>query len=225
MSDPASLRRDGDVFVLLLGEGENRFNPDTVAAIGALLDEVEGTEGPRALVTTGGGKVFSNGLDLEWFGAHQDRIPEAVDAVHALLARVLGLGVPTVAAVQGHAFAGGAMLAVAHDRLVMREDRGWWCVPEVDLHLPFTPGMNGLLAARLPTRTAHTAMTTGRRYTGPEALEAGIVDAVAAEDAVLSTAIADAQALAAKASPTLAAIKQRLHAAAITALHEPQPPV
>ncbi len=216
------LRRDGDVFVLDLGDGENRLNPASIAAIEAALAEVVTTPAPRALVTTATGKFWSNGLDLDWLGAHQDRIQEIVDGYHRLVAAVLSAGVPTVAAIGGHAFAAGAMLAVAHDAAVMRADRGFWCVPEADLGLPFTPGMTALLAARLPRRTAHEAMTTGRRYGGTDALSAGIVDAAVAEDEVLPTAIERARALAAKHPETLQTIKERLHADALAALRAPQ---
>ena len=141
--------------------------------------------------------------------------------VHELLARVLELGVPSVAALQGHTFAAGAMLALAHDERVMRADRGFFCLPEVDIGLPFTPGMNALITARVSQRTAHEAMTTGRRYTAPEALEAGILDATAAEDAVVSSAIERAAALAGKAGSALGEIKHRLYADAVAALTAP----
>ena len=72
-----------------------------------------------------------------------------VERVHALLARVLESGVPTVGALQGHVFAAGAMLALAHDERVMRGDRGFFCLPEVDIRIPFTPGMSAPIAARL----------------------------------------------------------------------------
>ncbi len=216
-----ALRRSEDVFVLDLGDDENRFNPTWVEAVGALLDEVVAAEGPRALVTTATGKFFSNGLDLEWMGANQDEVGAFVPQVQELLARVLEAGVVTVAAIQGHCFAAGAMLATAHDHKVMREDRGFLCYPEVDIGLPFTPGMSALLQARLPVRTAHEAMTTGRRYGGPEALEAGIVDAVAPLEEVLPTAIAHAASLAGKSGPTLAAIKQGMYGPALDALRRP----
>ena len=208
------LDRDGDVFVLSLGADENRFAPDRVAAWNVLLDEVEAADGPRALVTRGEGKFWSNGLDLEWFAARPDAADEFLSEVHRLLARVLVLPVPTVAAVTGHAFAAGAMLAVAHDAGVMRSDRGYWCLPEVAIGLPFSPGMQALLLARLPVRTAHEAMTSGRRYTAADALAAGIVEATAAEDAVVATAVARAAELAPTAGPTLGRIKAQLHASA-----------
>jgi enoyl-CoA hydratase/carnithine racemase len=214
----ASLERDGAVWVLDLGDTENRFNADSLAELSALLDEVEAAEGPKALVVRATGKYWSNGLDLDWMMADPERLGPLLAGVHALYARVLVMPLPTVAALTGHAYAGGAMLSVAHDFKVMRVDRGYWCLPEVDLSLPFTPGMNALLVAKLPKRTAHEAMTTARRYTAPEALDAGILDATAEETSVVSTAIERAAALANKAGPALGEIKSRLYADAVVAL-------
>jgi enoyl-CoA hydratase/carnithine racemase len=214
----ATLDRDGAVFVLDLGDTENRFNADSLAELAALLDEVEGAEGPKALVVKATGKYWSNGLDLDWMMADAERAGPLLAGVHALFARVLAMPLPTVAAITGHAYAAGAMLSVAFDIKVMRVDRGYWCLPEVDLGLPFTPGMNALLTARLSKRTAHEAMTTGRRYTAPEAEAAGILDTTAEEAAVVSTAIERAAALAAKASPALGEIKSRLYADALAVL-------
>src|SRR4051795_3039476 len=193
-----SLDRDGDVFLLHLGDDENRFNPDWVGAVEALLDEVAAAPEPRALVTTAGGKIWSNGLDLEWMGANTGEVPAFVPRVHALFGKMLALPVPTVAAIQGHCFAAGAMLAVAHDFRVMRADRGFFCLPEVDIQIPFTPPMAALIQARLSKRTAHEAMTTGRRFGGEDALAAGIVDQVRGETEVVARAVAVAGALAAK---------------------------
>ncbi|UDY35225.1 enoyl-CoA hydratase/isomerase family protein [Dermatobacter hominis] len=216
-----SLRQEGDVWVLHLGDGENRFDLDSTARLLELVSQVEDRPPPRALVTAATGKIWCNGLDLDWMMANQEHAGTVVERLHRLLGDVLGAGIPTVAAVQGHAFAGGAMLATAHDVVVMREDRGYWCVPEVDLGLPFTPGMDALLKARLPRRTAHHAMTTGRRYGGPDAVAAGIADEVAPLDEVLPRAIEIAAGLAGKDPATLRAIKHRLHADAIDALdHE-----
>jgi enoyl-CoA hydratase/carnithine racemase len=194
------------------------MSPDRVGEWNALLDEVEHTDGPRALVTRGEGKFWSNGLDLGWFAEHADEADGFLGEVHRLLARVLLMPVPTVAAVTGHAFAAGAMLAVAHDTTVMRTDRGYWCLPEVDIGLPFSPGMQALLLARLPRRTAAEAMTTGRRYPAAEAQAAGIVAATAAEADVVGTAVDRAGELARTAGPTLGAIKANLYAEAAEVL-------
>ncbi|CCH88945.1 Putative enoyl-CoA hydratase/isomerase [Modestobacter italicus] len=206
-----TLERSGDVFVLDLGDTENRFHPDWLSAVGAALDEVEGADGPRALVTTATGKFFSNGLDLDWLGAHPDQHEGYLADVHALLARVLSLPVVTVAALQGHTFAAAAMLSLAHDLRVMRADRGFWCLPEADIGMPFTPGMSALIQARLAPQTAHVAMTTARRYGGDDALAAGIVDHAVPADAVRATALELAAAQAGTAGTTLATIKDRMY--------------
>jgi enoyl-CoA hydratase/carnithine racemase len=95
------------------------------------------------------------------------------------------------------------MLTPSHDFRVMRADRGCWCLPEVDIEIPFTPGMSALIQARPAPQTAHTAMTTGRRYGGAEAVAAGIVDTAVDEDAVRSTAVELAAAHAGKAGDIL----------------------
>jgi enoyl-CoA hydratase/carnithine racemase len=215
-----SLTRQEDVFVLDLGEDENRFNPDWVGAVSALLDEVEGAPAPRALVTSAKGKIWSNGLDLEWLAANLEQANAFLTQVHELFARVLTLGVPTVAALQGHTFAAGAMLAAAHDQRVMRADRGYFCLPEADINIPFSPGMSALIMARLPIGAAHEAMTTGRRYGGEDALAAGIVGAAVPEEQVLPRALALAASQAGKDPATLAAIKGRMYADAVAALRD-----
>lgn len=208
------LERRGDVWVLHMDDGENRFNATSIAALHGAIDRVEATEGPAALVTVGEGKFFSNGLDLDWISAGVDT-EGFVDQVHRLFGRVLGLDVFTVAAVNGHAFAGGAMLACAHDVIVMREDRGYWCLPEVDLGLPLTPAMYATVAARLPKPALSDAVLTGRRYGGPEAVAAGIAIEAVAEDAVLDRAVAIASEQAGKDRSVIKAHKELLHGAAL----------
>jgi Delta3-Delta2-enoyl-CoA isomerase len=215
-----SLERDGEVYLLDLGDGENRFNVDFFDALEAHLDEVQAAAAPRALVTKATGKFWSNGLDLEWMAANPELIEDFVPRVHELLARVLALDVPAVAALQGHTFAAGAMLALAHDQRVMRVDRGFFCLPEVDIQIPFTTGMNALITARLSPRAAHEAMTTGRRYGGADAAAAGIVDEAVEADRVLARAVELAAALAGKHPATLATIKERLYAPALAALRD-----
>jgi enoyl-CoA hydratase/carnithine racemase len=216
-----SLTRTGDVFVLDLGDAENRFHPDWMAQVNAALDEVAAAEGPRALVTAATGKFWSIGLDLEWVAGNTDKFAEYATTVHELLARMLELPVPTVAALQGHTFAAGAMLALAHDFRVMRVDRGFFCMPEVDINIPFTPGMSALIRSRLQPQVAHEVMTTGRRYGGPDALASAIVDATAGDGEVLKQAVERAAALASKAAPVLGAIKARMYADVLTELRKP----
>ena len=219
-----TLDRHDDVFVLDLGDSENRFSPDWLTGVETALDEVERAVGPRALVTAATGKFFSNGLDLAWLSEHPEQRDSYVGRVERLFARVLVLPVVTVAALQGHVFAAGAMLSLAHDLRVMRADRGFWCLPEVDIGLPLRPGMSALVQARLTPQTAHVAMTTGRRYGGTDAQAAAIVDVAVAEDAVRLTALELAAAHAAKAGPVLATIRSRAYAPVLALLQQAPAP-
>lgn len=219
---PPTTSREGDLIVLDLGDGENRLNAAWVEAVEAALAEAEAATAPRALVTVASGKFWSNGLDLEWMAANQEVVGDFVARVHGILAGFLAAGVPTVAAVQGHAFAAGAMFALAHDQIVMRADRGFFCVPEVDIRIPFTPGMTALLRARLTPPVAHEAMTAGRRYGGVDAAAAQIAAAAVPEDEVREAAFERARARAGTDPATLATIKERLYAEALATLRGPQ---
>ncbi|MFI0806447.1 enoyl-CoA hydratase-related protein [Streptomyces echinatus] len=220
-----TLDRQDAVFVLDLGDGENRFHPDWIASVNAALDEVEKAEGPRALVTAATGKFYSNGLDLDWLAAHSDDRQDYVTAVHALFARLLSLPVITVAALQGHTFAAGAMFSLAHDFRLMRADRGFWCLPEADIDIPFTPGMSALIQSRLTPRTAHHAMVSARRFGGQEAAAAGIVDQATDEATLRTAALELARTHAGKAGDTLGTIKTRMYAPVLTLLRDTTNPL
>ncbi|MFC7493533.1 MULTISPECIES: enoyl-CoA hydratase-related protein [unclassified Nocardioides] len=212
---PTLTEHDG-VQVLHLGDDDNAFTLDWLTAVEDALDKAVAAATP--LVTTASGKHYSNGLDLAWVMEHPDDLPAYVARVQALLARVLTLPVPTVAAVNGHAFGAGAMLAMAHDWRVMREDRGYLCFPEVDIRIPFTPGMAALIQAKLTPRAAVDSMTTGRRYAGPDAAGAGIADETAAEADLLDRASARVAGLAGKHTETLGAIKSTMFAEVVARL-------
>lgn len=210
VTDPIELERRGDVVVVRMVDGENRFNRVSVDRWHAVLGELAATEGPLAVVVTGRDRFFSNGLDLDWFAENPDAAGGVVTDVHRLLGRLLTFPAYTVAAINGHAFAGGAMLSCATDVRVMRADRGYWCLPEVDLGLPLTVPMQSVVSVRLPRAAAYDAIMTGRRYGGEEARSLGIVDHVASEDAVLDTAVELAAGMAGKDRSVIAEHKRLL---------------
>jgi enoyl-CoA hydratase/carnithine racemase len=217
-----SLTRDGDVFVLRLDAGENRFNAAVLDAVGRALDEVEAAPAPAALVVTGTGKFFTNGLDLDEMSAAGPAGAEAyVARVLATLGRVLTLPVSTVAAVNGHAFGAGALLALVTDFAVMRADRGFFCMPEIDMKFPLHPGMVAILQARLPLRTAHEVIMTGKRFGGPEAALRHIVHEAVAEDRVVPRAVELAAALASKADQAVRILRSSLYPGVLDALSRP----
>ncbi len=121
-------------------------------------------------------------MGLDWLATISAEAAGFLAEVNRLFARLVGFPVATVAAVNGHSFGAGTVLAVAHGVVVMRQDRGYWSLPEADLGFPVTPAMFAVIAAKLPGRTAQEAVLTDRRYGGPDAVAAGIVHQVASEE-------------------------------------------
>ena len=165
---------DEHVAVLTMNSGENRFNPDFLKAFLDAMDEIqEKTEATTLVVTSAHEKIFSNGIDLEWIipvihNSEIDRAKNFFYELNRLFRRMVTYPLITVAAINGHAFAGGAILSCAFDFRFMRSDRGYFCFPEVDLGIPFLPGMNALLKKAMPLYKVEEMEYTGCRLTAEE---------------------------------------------------------
>jgi enoyl-CoA hydratase/carnithine racemase len=165
---------DESVALVTLNNGENRFNPEFLKAYLSVLDEIEQqTEARTLVVQSAHEKIFSNGIDLEWLVPiiQKGDIPAAKEffyLLNKLLLRLVTYPAVTIAAITGHAFAGGAIMACAFDFRMMRSDRGFLCIPEVDLGIPFLPGMNAILAKAIPHYKLEEMQYTGCRLTAEE---------------------------------------------------------
>jgi enoyl-CoA hydratase/carnithine racemase len=219
-----ALERHGDVFVLRMDSGENRFLPEMIAGWNAALDEVEKAVAPKALVTIGSGKFYSNGLDID-YGVKSGDLSGYVSSVLAIMKRILVFPTYTVAAVNGHAFGAGAQIALAHDARVMRTGRGFFCMPEIDMKAYLHPGMTAIIQARLPHQSAHELIVTGMRYPAERALERKIVDRAVPEEELLPAAIAMAAEWASKADPVMSVLKRDMYPRALAALDQKLPPI
>jgi Delta3-Delta2-enoyl-CoA isomerase len=209
----------GVVHVVHMTNAPNLFNRSFLDALGVALDEALADQGAGALVLTGEGKFFSNGFDLEFLGSlDPEPLLTFIHDAQSLVARILAFPMPTVAAVNGHAFGIAAILALAHDVRVMRADRGWISLPEIELGLPFQPFMTALLRARLDDSTLSEAVLTARRYTGPEAVAGGIVHEAVDDTALIDRAVAIASARAGKGREITATLKQDLYAPVLSTL-------
>jgi len=204
---------DGDLSVLDLGDGDNRLDRAAIAELHRLLDDVESRSEPRALLTVASGKVWCNGFDQEWMAAHPAETDLLLDDFRVLLARLTVLPVPTVAAVQGHAFAAGAMLAFAHDFRIVRSDRGYLCLPEIDLRRALSPASVALVQAKVPAAAWPALLIAAHRFGGPEAVDAGLASRAVPGEEVRAAAAELAASLAGKDAATLATVKRRLYGA------------
>lgn len=195
------LSSDEQVFTLTMNDGENRWNTTFVREFNKALDEVEASSGPAALITRSSNpKFFSNGLDLDWISSKDDHPggDRAVFGVEfmALMGRIITLGVPTIAAINGHAFGAGFMAALCHDVRLMRSDRGFICANEMQLGMRIPKPELALFRHKLPMNTFFQTVQLARRWTGPDALAAGIVQEIASDEELLKRAEQQAQQLA-----------------------------
>uniref|UniRef100_A0ACD5TEN0 Uncharacterized protein n=1 Tax=Avena sativa TaxID=4498 RepID=A0ACD5TEN0_AVESA len=179
-----TLEQRGRVFVLTLtGDGEHRLGHPLMTSIRAALSSIaaQATQAAlgAALVTVAEGRFFSNGLDIGWVGTSRARLRELIDALRFVAADLLALPMPTVAAITGHASAGGFLLALCHDYRVMRADRGVLYMSEVDMGFPLPPYFMAVLGAKITAAQAlRDAVLRGARLRALQAKEIGIVDVV-----------------------------------------------
>jgi enoyl-CoA hydratase/carnithine racemase len=197
--------------VMTMQSGEdNRFNPDFVAALNGALDEIEADDDARAVVVTAAQeKYFSNGIDIEWVAQSG---PETMKVFFPnflrMLARFLMFEKPMVAALNGHAFAGGFFFAMTADYRIMRDDRGWCCANEIDLGLPLSKGLLALPTYVVGNRIAERIVMTGERFTAPASQELGIIHETAKKEELLDKAVGIADMLGMK-SPKIYADYKR----------------
>jgi len=226
---PIDIKLDEHVAILTLNEGENRFNPDFLNKFLNALDTVEKeTEACTLVVTGANDKIFSNGIDLEWLlPIMQKNDTETSKKFFAqmmsLCKRVLMFPMPTIVALSGHAFAGGAILSCYFDFRFMRSDRGFLCFPEVDLGIPFLPGMLAAMKKAVPRDVLENMVITGKRMTAKECEQYRIITKACPMEQLVEEAVAFGKTLKKKRS-TVAAMKHDLNKDIIYALeYEDQP--
>ncbi|KAI6781589.1 uncharacterized protein J7T54_005300 [Emericellopsis cladophorae] len=156
---------------------DNRLTTPVLKALLSALDVLEfGGHAPGVVVTTSGiQKFYSNGLDL----AHAAETDGYWPLLYAVWARFLTYPMPTVAWMNGHAFAGGLMLATSHDYRLAPSPRGFLCLNELLFGAPLKPAMAAIFRHKLPSATYRTLVLEAKRFNADEALAAGIVDGVA----------------------------------------------
>ncbi|KAJ3412422.1 hypothetical protein HDV05_000780 [Chytridiales sp. JEL 0842] len=212
MPSLATLTYEAPLFILKLHNADNRFTNAFMDELNKILDAIEQRVRKDnliecALVTTidPKDKIWSNGLSFEdmrdgaaYFSKYQ-----------LLMNRFLTLPMPTVAALSGHAFAGGCMFAFVHDYRIMRSDRGFICMNEVDLKAALSPGMTAIIRSRISQpNVLRQMLLEGHRFSAEEGKKYGFVDeAVAGPEEVIRVAKELAKKWAPKASWAYMALK------------------
>lgn len=210
------LRQEGDVWVLRIANAarDNTFDDDALDDWQRSLDQVEDSAGNRALlITSDHPRTFCNGIDLEWMmGVGGDRALRFVRRLEDLFIRVALFPMPVVAAINGNAYGGGAILATVCDFRLMRADRGRFCYPEVRIQMAFTPAMIETIRLLPNARALNRLALTADAIGGQEALALGVVDALHDADTLPAAALAYTKVMAGKHRPTYTQVKRMLRA-------------
>jgi len=206
---------DGVAIMTLSHEEQNRFTTSFLTEISAGLATLAKDNAVRAVVVTGAQeKFFSTGIHLEWLmGQGMADIQNVLHFTRALnqtLMDATGFPKPLVAALNGHAVAGGAIFAACMDYRLMPPDRGFVRLPEVQINIPFWPGMTALFQAILPPASFRDMAYTGDRYTSAQAHDMGFVDELVASEALLPRAVELAAKLGQSKTETYASIKREM---------------
>ena len=197
-----TLEKKDSIYYLTMDAEENRWNTTFVRDIAEALDEIENDEGPGALITSSTNpKFFSNGLDLDWMQSPENHLDGGDREVFGeefmfLMGRVITLPIPTVCAINGHAFGAGFMFALSHDIRIMREDRGFLCANEMQLGLPIPRPELALFKHKVPANAFFETVQLSKRWTGSDALNAGIIQGVSSLEELPEVALKKAEELA-----------------------------
>jgi len=208
------LTKEGAVYVLTLtnGAGANTLTEDVVGEYHDILDKLEASAENSALILTSSDQKFwCNGINLEWLLKQpHDYFPKFVELLDELFLRFSLLPMPTVGCLTGHVYAGGAILATTLDFRLMREDRGFFCFPEVDIKILFSPVMYDILRLLPDHYALNELVLTGKRIGGKEALTMKIVSSVYPGETLSDKSMELATSLAKKDRRTYAHIKRGL---------------
>jgi len=215
-------RDEGVALVFLNRPKVNALDPVFVAEFLARWRELEADPSVGAAVLASRREgIFSAGFDLKVLhGLQRERFAQFIQAFADLYRALFAGAVPVVAAVEGHAVAGGAILALACDRRIFAKGEGRFGVTEVDLALPLPPGVLQLLRAAAGEAAAAEAALFGRLYTPAEAQAAGFANRLVGTGEAFAEARREAQTLAAKPREALRAIRRELRAPWARALEE-----
>ena len=219
---------DENVAVVTMNSGENRFNLAFLDEFLSVLDTIENNTDANALVVRSSHeKIFSNGIDLDWLVPFiqkndADTAKKFLYTMNSLFKRLLIYPMPTIAAITGHAFAGAAILCCAFDFRFMRSDRGFFCFPEVDLGIPFLPGMIAIAKKAIPMYKLEEMKYTGKRLTAYECEEHHIVMKACHINDLMSEALSFAKGLN-KGRKIIRAMKEGMYKDIVHVMDEEDP--
>lgn len=188
------IKKHGETTLLTFDDGKvNVLNETSLTQLGQALDD---SQDSRALVLTGGGKCFSAGLDLKRMPTlDSDELENLLEIFYGVLRRILDYPCPVLAAVNGHAIAGGTVITLCCDVALGAQKEMKIGLSEVAVGMPLPGLVVELARQRLDPRRLTEAVLFGKLYSWEEAIEVGYLHGSAPEEALVSTALGFAEQL------------------------------
>ncbi|HPI92106.1 MAG TPA: enoyl-CoA hydratase/isomerase family protein [Deltaproteobacteria bacterium] len=218
---------DNGIVTLTMDSGENRFNPFFLKEYSSVLDAIETEDAQVMVVTSAHQHIFSTGIDLDWVlpvlrSRDTQSFYDYLSLMNSLMKRLTLFPLFTIAAINGHAFAGGAVLSCCFDFRFMQTGRGYFCLPEIDLGVPFLPGMVAVLKKAMPMDALEELQYTGKRFTAEECAARRIIHAACPPSGLMDTAMAFASNLR-KRRNVIAEMKRVMYRDVLRAIDEEDP--
>ena len=203
--------QNGDVAILTLAHGKaNALDIELCEALVARFGQLRASAA-RAVIVTGRGRIFSAGVDLvRLAGGGGDYIRRFLPALHKLYDAVLFFPKPVVAAINGHAIAGGCVLACCADARLMARASGRIGVTELLVGVPFPVLAFEIMRAVTAPRFFPQAVYGGATHPPDAAIERGFIDEIVEPAALMDRALATALTLAALSPPAFAMAKRQI---------------
>jgi enoyl-CoA hydratase/carnithine racemase len=224
-------KKDDAVAIITMTNGENRLNPVFNQSMLDVLQEIEEDQTISAVVIqSNDAKCWSLGIDLNWI---QEKMNEKdfpamrgfLYGLNDVFKKILLYPVPVIACIGGHCVAGGAILACVCDFRFMRSDRGFFFFSEIDVNIPFLPGMIALVKRAVPYYKFNEMLLSGYRYGASEMEKHHVIQkACENEEELMKETLAFAQTFK-KNRGTFREIKKRLHSGIIEVFDKEDPAV
>lgn len=226
-----SLRNEGKVAIISMDNGKNANNLEFAQELLGLLKEVEAEKTNKALILTSSDeKNWSQGIDVMWLmssvqGGKRDDVKAFLSTMDEIYTLMMQYPMPIIAAMSGHTFGNGIVIAAACDFRFMRSDRGFVCFPEVDMNIPFVPGLIDVILKAIPKHKFNEMILTGRKMSAEEMADANFIDKTFDSVEALNEGALEFAKTFNKSRAIFAEHKRRLHKPTLEALAEKNPPV
>lgn len=211
--------KQDDVEIVRLKHGKaSALDLELTTAIETAFGEIAESD-TRAVVLTGSGSIFSAGVDLfRLLDEEHSYTARFIRALDSMFRTVFEFPKPLVTAINGHAIAGGCLLAISGDSRIMSEGKGRIGVPELFVGVPFPVYALEMLRLTMHPRTLEQFVYSGTSALPSEAVEAGLIDRTVAADELDAGALDEALRLAAIAPAAFSRAKRQLRGRASDAV-------